>query len=900
MLKPFHNEIQQLAFVYAHSGLKEENNNRVYSVAAAIIDTDSPKKEFSSLVRYSFFTSRERYYSNILKEKLQKAPHHRDVIVRLRDFLKDQKFVFALDNHDNIGELKKYCGNMRIVDLSFGSEFFLPHLESHTPRRIWEHISGKQRKNISFSAPEIVDLSVMLLQHICGSQLNDSMNPRASAIRYFLKKSDTLFGEAFIHVTENYKKYFGGLFDPCTVSDVSKWKLFLEMAEKPSQKNNKEKSDKKVSHENLENLYKGMSESVKGFRFRPEQVVYARHIADALNHSSVLTAEAGTGTGKTQGYLIPVMEFLRLNKEARVVISTYTKNLQEQIFQRELPVARELLKPYQDIPVALLKGKSGYICAEKLDHIYEESMEGRTLLTWLFFVNITYHFRDTDADSPGEKIKFYLNNDFSLSQMSGEISAKDGCTPKHVRCPAQIVTTEASSSRLVITNHHKLVLLDQDSVLSGLFKNYIIDEANHFENAVRSALREEVSSWEITGIIRFLEPAVMRVLKRAAGDHEKSIKESLAAMEEVRGLIKKIRRSLTDMNPGIIPGQISELQHDHPAFKKCRVREHINSLQDALDKICDSLKLVKDADSRRILRIQPRTAERIKIAIRQSDDCATALGTIEKSLGLEHKVAGYQCFSRNWTLSTQSVEVAGLIQNSIFKEKRCVVFTAATLCHKGSFDSFRGITGMDVPDSDETGQREFRFKKIPSPFSEKAMEIIVPKNVANGKYGNKEAWINSLSVIIPDLIEKNKGRTLVLFSSYKDLNSVVKRVAGFMTAYPLLIQQQGSSTVNLCEEFRDIRESVLFGVDTFWYGVDFRGDTLTQVIITRIPYPTPFDPIQMARKKIMSPNDYWKRYQYDTDIKLKQGIGRLIRSDTDRGKVVILDSRFRFSALLHN
>jgi len=116
-------------------------------------------------------------------------------------------------------------------------------------------------------------------------------------------------------------------------------------------------------------------------------------------------------------------------------------------------------------------------------------------------------------------------------------------------------------------------------------------------------------------------------------------------------------------------------------------------------------------------------------------------------------------------------------------------------------------------------------------------------------------------------------------------------VVVFKIPNPLLIQQKGCPTFNLCDEFRIIKESVLFGVETFWYGVDFKGDTLTQIIITRIPYPSPNDPLQIARKK-MSQKEYWSRYHYDTTIKIKQGIGRLIRCDTDRGKVVILDSRY--------
>jgi ATP-dependent DNA helicase DinG len=149
--------------------------------------------------------------------------------------------------------------------------------------------------------------------------------------------------------------------------------------------------------------------------------------------------------------------------------------------------------------------------------------------------------------------------------------------------------------------------------------------------------------------------------------------------------------------------------------------------------------------------------------------------------------------------------------------------------------------------------------------------------------------------MIPRLILENGGRTLVLFASYADLEAIVPRVAGQVDGkgYPLLIQQRSMPTLPLCDAFRTIEESVLFGVDTFWYGVDFRGDTLTQVIITRIPYPSPSDPIQAARKQMLPPAAYWNRYRYETEIKLRQGIGRLIRCQTDHGRVVILDSRYR-------
>ncbi len=895
MLSPYKDDLREIAFVYAHCGLKEDNGNRIYSVAAAILSPDRAKRDFAAFVRYAAFTERERHYSNLSAPMLRAAADRKEAADRLGEFLNAQNFVLIFDNHNMVGEVQKFCKDIRIVDLSFAAEFFLPHLESCTPKRIWEYLFEKQRDKISFSSEEMVALSVELTRHICAHLLNDNFHPCASAIRHFLKESNTLFGKVFTHLAKHCTAFFGEIFETGSEKSTANWKQFLEKAVKLPRQHSEKEPYKKISPEYLEDLFRAMAEADKDYVFRPTQSEYARHIAGALNDHAVLTVEAGTGTGKTQGYLIPVMEFLYRNKDARVMISTYTKSLQEQIFRREAAFTKEIFRQYRDIPVALLKGKSSYICAEKLQQVYEEGLEGRRLIAWLYFVNLVFRFRDADADAAGEKIKFYLNNDIYL--LLSQISAKEGCTARHIRCPAQVVLAEACAARLAVTNHHKLTLLDRDPMLSELFRNYIIDEANHFENAVRNAMGQEVVSYEIKGVIRSLYSAVAKVLKRAEGQHERDVNQALTAMQSVRRMIGELRESLMTLNPGSASGQVHTLRYDHPGFVSNHIKETITELRDTLKEIGKSLKWIRDTDICRILKILSRSSQKIKRDISRLNEFAESLGIICDSLVLPDKVTSYQCFSRNWTLAAHWVEVADLIREHIYEKSDCVVYTAATLCYKGSFESFSAITGLNLPLGDENGEiaKEFRFKAIPSPFSKNALEIIVPRTAVSGKFDNKEIWMKSVVSLIPELIRQNKGRTLVLFSSYSDLNLAVEKLNDSLLSmkYPLLIQQQGCSTVALCEEFRTVRESVLFGVDTFWYGVDFKGDTLTQVIITRIPYPSPSDPIQTARKQLMSPQDFWKRYYYDTEIKMRQGIGRLIRCDTDRGKVVILDARYR-------
>jgi ATP-dependent DNA helicase DinG len=335
--------------------------------------------------------------------------------------------------------------------------------------------------------------------------------------------------------------------------------------------------------------------------------------------------------------------------------------------------------------------------------------------------------------------------------------------------------------------------------------------------------------------------------------------------------------------------------------------------------------------------LRGRTIERVKTALTDLQENAALFKAIGEAAPSPGFVTAATLYVRHWVVTVRAVEVADLLKDHLYGGRNAVIFTSATLRQGESFEGFRRCAGIPAgealemgtrsgimspspatspspmsqspaispspamsrsPDGQEQEQprpRSFRFEAVPSPFDPGAAEISVPPEAVSGAFEGKEAWLDRVAALLPGLIRRNRGRTLVLFSSYGDLEAILARVSGEIQAdgYPLLIQQAGSSTAGLCEEFRAIRESVLFGVDSFWYGVDFPGETLTQVIITRLPYPHPQDPLQAARRNLLSKEDYWRRYRYETAIKLRQGIGRLIRSEKDRGRVVILDSRYR-------
>jgi len=903
MLQPYHGKFRNIACLYVHSGLTEDEGNRIYEIAAAVIAPDRPEETFSSLVRYGKTTERDRHASGISRELLRIAQPLPDVTAFLSSLLRETDILLTLNPREQIETLLSGCGNPRVIDLRFAAEFFLPQADSSALKPLWEHLHGKPREKFSFTAREAVDLSLDLVRHICGNVLNPAEFPAAAALRFHLGQSETLFGDLFLHLNRNFRDHFGGLFDPSTGGETPDWKKFLEKAPPPAPLPEGDEIRKKIPLARIGDLYQGLAATARGYVLRPSQIAYARHVAAALNDRAVLTVEAGTGTGKTQGYLIPVLEFLRHNPGARVAVSTFTKNLQEQIVRREIPLAVSLNRAYRKIPAALLKGKSNYLCAEKLDQLYEDTLSGGRLLAWLCFVNRVFHFRQADGDAAPERIRFHLNDGLFFRRLQHEISARSGCSPRHLHCPAQVVAAEARNARLIVTNHHKLALLDRDETLGGLFDNCVIDEANHFEGAVRGAFGIEIASREMADTFAYLE-SVLRRLAPAPGDSPvKEIAAALQAIDDFREQTAGFASALAVVRGAAAPGEATVLPAEHSAFREGHLKRHLIDLRKNLKGIAGELSFIKEPETCRRLGIRARTVDRMKTALRDLEENAGTLKTIgDKVVSPEHVTAGI-LFVRHWVISVRAVEVAELLRDHLYKGRDCVIFTSATLRQGESFDGFRRAAGMILapPGGEETEPaekpkvNEFRFEALPSPFDPAAAEIAVPTQAVSGAFECKNAWLSRVAELLPDLIRRNRGRTLVLFSSYGDLEAISARVADEIRAdgYPLLLQQGGIPTTALCEEFRAIRESVLFGVDTFWYGVDFPGETLTQVIITRIPFPHPQDPLQIARRNLLPREEYWRRYRYETAIKLRQGIGRLIRSESDRGRVVILDARYR-------
>jgi ATP-dependent DNA helicase DinG len=890
VLEPFSQPLDTFTFCCGYADTRLFGPEALFAVAALRLLPGGKRERFHSLIRCNPPPARLRVASRTTSAALKAAPDREAVAENLRSFLKDPSFLLCYPGRETARELSALAGVERRVDLTFAAQYFLPFLPSSDPAPLWEHLNGRRREKTGLSVEELADLSVDLVAHICGVQLNDRLRPWAPPLRHFLGESRTLLGVALLHLCRNYGRYFGDLFTPCSVADTADWRPFLETAVRGAEPEApRETAPRPVSLPQLADHFRALAREGGGSRYRPEQVAYAEAVARTLNAGGVLTLEAGTGTGKTRGYLVPLLAYLHGNPSQRALVSTYTKSLQEQLLRRELALLLSVFEHYRGIPVAALKGKASYVCAEKLDQAYEEGMTGPPMLSWLFALNLAFQFREADLDGVGEGVRRVLGSEGGLSRLLGEVSAKSGCTPRHRRCPAQVVAGEAYRSRLVVTNHHKLALLEQDPVLAERFSLAVIDEANHFEPAVRNALSVDVGSSDLLvaadRLVALGKSASPRRqwLARALGEAETDLQALRDGCTEVASFLRNTA-------PPSRKGEVRALPEDPP--------ERLHDLFGRLSRLRDSLnragRVFRKVLTEEGAAVDRRLARRVEAALDRLAEAAESLEAVADLLFSDPFARSFHLRGKRWGLSVQPVDVSEAIRRGIFLRWDAVVLTSATLSREGDFSCFRRMTGMDLENGPDPEGTRFRFQQVASPFPADAAQVLVPPGAVSGRYDRKVRWLDAVSSLLPSLIAEHRGRTLVLFASYNDLETVAQRVMPALEALsvPVLLQQRGEPTAGLCEAFRSVAESVLFGVDTFWYGVDFRGDTLTQVVITRIPYPSPFDPLQEARKRIFPAEAYWQRYHYDTAIKLRQGMGRLIRSETDRGRVVILDRRF--------
>ena len=603
--------------------------------------------------------------------------------------------------------------------------------------------------------------------------------------------------------------------------------------------------------------------AVEQFEPREGQRIMAGAVADVLSRGGVLLAEAGTGTGKTLAYLVPAI----LNRQ-RVLISTGTKNLQEQIYLKDIPALRDALGvPFT---ATYMKGRANYLCLHRLDQL-----RAHPAAPIDFISNIDEWRRVTDTGDRAELSD--LPEDSSLwhdvSALSETCLGSD--CPQYRECYVTRMRQKAAESDVVIVNHH--LLCADASVRQSTYGEVIpdchyaiIDEAHHLEDVATQYFGRAISNYRVADLVRDAE----RMLNLGQIEDDDS---------ELRRAISRVDdHSLTFF------GALAMVRHARGGSEE-RLRVGAGWFGDVLD---DGLGLISalggldDAMKKRAGSDEPgaQKNEDAETVARRAEELRDDLTFL-----LEAADPAYVYFletrNRGVFLRAAPIDVSAIVREMLIDRMRATVMTSATLTVEGRFDYVRGRLG--VPDAD--------CVRVPSEFdfSEQAI-LYLPKQMPPPK---SPQYSEAVAREVRDLLLRSEGRAFVLFTSYAMLRTVRDRVAPDLP-YPIIVQGSAPRST-LLAQFRSTPNAVLFATSSFWQGVDVVGEQLSCVIIDKLPFASPGDPITSARIEAINNDggDAFSEYQVPLAIlAMLQGLGRLIRHRTDRGVLAVLDPRLRTMA----
>ena len=595
-----------------------------------------------------------------------------------------------------------------------------------------------------------------------------------------------------------------------------------------------------------------LNDCLNNYQLRAEQVEMAKSVSNAIKDKESLVIEAGTGVGKTFAYLYP-----SLLKGGRVVISTATKNLQDQLFFNDIPKIREALKI--SVKVNILKGRANYICKLRMENTNQEGMFfNKNDAKYLHLIKA---YSDNSDSGEVSEISKIPENSAIWPMVT---STKENCLGQdcefYKNCFLVKARKEALESEVLIVNHH-LFFADfvlKDAELSEILpkaNTVIFDEAHQVPLVASFFLGEFISSSQIINLIQdcqqsFIKyPDTIKILDSLAKDLQENI-------FELKALI----------SPSSVRLNINKLQ-DYDAFKETykTLIAKLDLLETILSKHAED-----NAESQRLF------------------DRATEL-TIKLNSWLkrdnQNDIYWLEVFARTIQFNATPISVAEQFNKFQKKADSAWIFTSATLSINGSFDHFTSLLGL----------KKSRTQYLQSPFnySENAF-LYVPKEIPDPK----DELFNLVLVkkALP-LIRAAKGRAFILATSLKSMEEIGALLKDEFEKnkidYPVITQGEGPKN-DLLNQFKKHGNAVLIGSLSFWEGIDVRGSTLSLVIIDKLPFQSPGDPVFESKIKLLTEegaNAFMSMQLPEAIIRLKQGVGRLIRDDHDKGVMVICDRR---------
>lgn len=591
---------------------------------------------------------------------------------------------------------------------------------------------------------------------------------------------------------------------------------------------------------------------IGGYEHRPGQLEMAEVVHDAFEKHHHAVVEAGTGTGKTLAYLIPAICSGR-----RVVISTATKSLQEQLYQKDVPFLQKRFAP--NLKVAVMKGRSNFLC-----HARVHQMAGQPMLKGMEEIDAFQQIREwSKLTETGDRNELtFLSDDSDLWTRLD--ARRDTCTGQKCdhfnECFVTAMHQRAKEADLIIVNHHLFfadLSLKQDDFGSILpeYSAVIFDEAHEIEDVASDYFGRQISNFRFEELARDADQS-LRLLNMA----------SASVLRRTQRIRERTRAFFDAFPPR--DGRYPFTRNERDAFLE-QHREAFDSLLTALKGLeTEFAAMVQKPEE--LLRIARRSFE-----LRQ--ELAFLFESDEKNY-----VYWYERRNKGVFLTATPIDVSQILRQRLFEQFDTVVLTSATLTVGGRFEFIRQRLGIDHV-KERTLPPEFDYPHQALLY----LPIKIP-DVRDAGFASKAADE------IVQLLEHSQGRAFCLFTSYGQMNDLFERVRTRLS-FPLLLQGTAPRSV-LLERFKNTPGAVLFATSSFWQGVDVPGEQLSCVIVDRLPFAVPSDPIVAARVRALQEegrNPFSEFQVPQAVLALKQGFGRLIRTKTDRGVLALLDTRIQ-------
>ena len=639
------------------------------------------------------------------------------------------------------------------------------------------------------------------------------------------------------------------------------------------------------------------------YEMRPEQVEMLRAVTEALSRGRHLMVEAGTGVGKSFAYLIPAALFA-LRNNTRVLISTNTINLQEQLIRKDIPDLEAALSV--DVRAAVLKGRGNYLCPRRFDNARRFGPRSDTELRVLAKV-LVWQLSNSSGDRSGISLNGNAERDVWI-----RLSAEDeGCTTETClkrtggECPFQNAKSAAQSAHLLIVNH---ALLLSDVAAEGKvlpeYSYLIVDEGHHLESATTGALSFRITQSELermlkefggsgSGILGHLLTIGRRALEPAElGLLQPRVTRATDMAFRIEQLIREFYDRLSDFAASQREqGPPSPYAWQARILPATRTLPGWDTVEIAWDTASDSLRLLMASLSE----IHEAAAAMYAAGTEDLEDVISDLSTAHHRLedaelqvsAIIGKPSPDQVYwievrqsGNGPSLNAAPLRVGPLIEKVLWHEKVSIVLTSATLTTQGEFQYLRSTLGADEADEMQLG----------SPFDyENSTLLFVANDIPEP---NAPQYQQSLHLALIAAARAAGGRTLALFTSYAALKKAAQAISSPLARDEIMVYEhgEGASPNVLLESFKAAERAVLLGTRSFWEGVDIPGEALSVLFIAKLPFDVPTDPLIAARSETFE--DPFRDYLVpEAILKFRQGFGRLIRTASDRGVVAILDRR---------